>query len=300
MSTPIIAAQKNSAVSAIFDVRDVNYALMTGQAANLIKTLRDPDSGAAAAETVTIVESGTSGYYRWSFTPAKGGMPPKNYMLQLDEPASSRGQILSWLIQSYDALPAIAGPTANLTTLAAVREALKLPAAATGDDAYLTNLISRISEWVKHSTARSLTQTTITRTFNGTGSSVLDLRDWPIISVTSVHESIDYVFDSTTLIASADYHVNTRKGLIRRLGGVPWLEWGDSIQAIFVAGYAAIPVDLEHRVIQTIVEDWRTRQNEGLSSKTLGDGSVVYFPSSDRFKVLRERFAPYALHEVMA
>lgn len=189
---------------------------------------------------------------------------------------------------------------ADLTTLTAVREALKLPAGSTGDDAYLTNLIVRVSAYVKTLTGRSLNQTTVTRVYDGTGGSTLDLRDRPIISVTSIHESVDHLFDSTTLVDSADYYVNLRDGLVRRSPGGAWLPWEDSIQAVFVAGYTSIPSDLEHRVIQTVAEDWRTRQNEGLASKSLGDGSVVYFPSGDRRKALRERFEPYSIRRMMA
>lgn len=299
MSATLIAAQKGQAVKVLFEVYDTNYALMTGQGSLVAVTLRDEDG--AASETVTIAEYGTSGYYSASFTPTKGGMPPKTYWLKIVmSGAGQSSQQSDWTIQSYTALPAYAGATSALTTLAAVREALNLPSSATGDDAYLTNLISRVSESVKRITRRSLTQTTLTEPHDGRRRSWLKLRDWPVISFTSLNEDPDQAWGASTLIASTDFVVDARRGYVYMKNGVLFQRYPQSIRAVYVAGYAAIPADLEQRVIQTVIEDWRTRKNEGLASKTLGDGSVVYFQAGDRFKVLQSRFAPYINFRVAA
>lgn len=282
MATSIIAAQKGSVVAAPFDVRDSSYALMSGQAANVTKTLRDPDTGAVASETVTIAESGSSGYYRWSFTPTKGGMPPKNYLLQLEEPVGSRGQILNWLIQSYDALPAIAGPTSNLTTLANLKEHLRIPDA--GEDAYLTNLIARVSEWIKRETRRVLTQTTLTEIHDGRGRPAFRLRDWPVISFTTLHEDPECVYGANALVDATEYVVDARLGEVIRKFSVPFLRYAQSLRAVYVAGYATIPLDLEMAAIELCALKWRRRKNEGLSSRSLQDGSVTYFTASDYTK----------------
>jgi len=294
VSATLIASQKGQQLTVLFDVVDSSYNLLTGQAALLAVTLRDEDG--AATETVTITEQATAGYYKATFTPTKGGSPPKTYWLKIVESGTGQsGREADWLVQSYDALPAYAGATSDLTTLAAVRETLRLPVSETGDDAYLTRLISRISATVKRITRRALTQTTLTEIHDGRGRPSFRLRDWPVISFTSLHEDPDCAYPASTLLDPTEYVVDARIGEVTRLASMDFSRYPQALKAVYVAGYATVPEDLEHRVIQTIVEDWRTRKNEGVASKSLMDGSIVYYPVGDRQKALRDRFAIYAL-----
>jgi hypothetical protein len=277
VSTTIIAAQKNSLVELVFDVIDLNGANLTGQAASIVKSLRDPDG--AAAETVTIVEQGATGFYKVSFTPTKGGMPPKNYYLRLTEPVGSAERSHQWQIQSYDALPVIAGPTGNLTTLAAVKEQLRITTG--GDDTFLTNAIARVSDFIRRHTGRALTQTTLTELHDGKGSPFIVTRDLPIISVTTLHESTDHVFDATTLIAAADYVVDKAAGRIFRKGGLPFTRWPMTVQVVYVAGYTAIPLDIEQIAIDAVSWKYLHRTSSGYISRTYRDASVTRGSASD-------------------
>ncbi len=296
MSATLIAGQKGSEVAVLFDVLDASGNILTGQAALVTKNLRD-ELG-AAAEAVTVVEQGTSGFYKATFTPTKGGSPPETYFLQILEPAGTFGRAHQWTIQSYDAIPVPAGPVSALTTLSALKEALKIT--TSGDDAYLTNLISRVSAVIKTYTERVLTQTTLTEIHDGLGFSELVLRDGPIISVTSVHESLDQIFDATTLLDAADYVVDTRLARIWRSGYVPFQDWIQSVKVVYVAGYAAIPADLEHRAIVIASREWNLRLAHGVTAKSLGDGNINYYSATELTADDRRHLDAYRRHALIA
>jgi hypothetical protein len=276
VSTTIIAAQKGQTTEIVFDVIDINGANLTGQAASIVKALRDPDG--AAAETVTITEQGSSGFYKWSFNPTKGGMPPKNYYLRLDEPVGSAERVHQWQIQSYTALPSIAGPVANLTTLAHVKESLKIPTATTGDDAFLENSIARMSEWIR-ARIRPLViiQETFTERHTGDGSSFVWLDCRPVLSVASVHESLEWTFNAGSLLASSEYDVGVASILRKNVG---FYSWPRAIQVVYTAGYAAVPLEIEQLAIDAVSWKYQMRTSTsgigGVSSRTLKDGSVTY------------------------
>lgn len=290
----LLLAVKGQIVEALFDVVDPSYALLTGQASLVTKSLRDQDG--AASETVTVVEQGASGYYKASFTPAKGGMPPTEYLLDITEPSGTAGRQHRFLIQVYDSITQVSGVTGSyLTTLANVRQALGLGASDTTDDAFLTNLIARVSEFIKRATRRALTQTTLTEYHNGRGLETLLLRDWPVISMTSIHESVDLprVYDSTTLVSSSGYVVDSELGIIQRPFN-PWYRAFQSIKAIYVAGYASVPLDLEQLAIDLVVAKYRKRALGDVAARSLMDGSISYFPMSDVTAEQRRVIALYA------
>jgi hypothetical protein len=187
---------------------------------------------------------------------------------------------------------------ANLTTLANLKEHLKIESGQTGDDTFLTNVVDRVSQFIKRYTGRVLNQTTLTETYDPMGGDSLLLRDWPVISVTSVHESFDHIFDATTLVAAADYYVNLRVGRIIRIGG-SWFNHRDCVQVVYSAGYATIPTDLEMVALELCAAKWRKRRNEGLASKSLSDGSVVYFSAADLTKDLERALRLYSNAGVM-
>jgi hypothetical protein len=272
VSTTIIAAQKGQTVEIIFDVIDINGANLTGQAATIVKSLRDPDG--AAAETVTITEQGSTGFYKVSYTPTKGGMPPKNYYLRLTEPAGSAERVHQWQIQSYNALPSIAGPVSNLTTLAHVKEALKIT--TTGDDAFLENAIARMSEWIRvRIRPLVIIQETFTERHTGDGSSFVWLDYRPVFSVTSVHESLEWTFNAGSLLAASEYDVGIASILRKNIG---FYRWPRGIQVVYTAGYAAVPLEIEQLAIDAVSWKYQTRTSGmgGVSSRTIKDGSISY------------------------
>lgn len=180
---------------------------------------------------------------------------------------------------------------AELTTLAALKE--QIIVTGTGSDTFLTNLIARASAFIKTVTRRCLNATSLTEYHDGAGHDTIRLRDWPVVSVASIHESADQVWDGTTLVASTDYIVDSRLGRIIKKSGVRFDRHPLSVRAVYTAGYATIPADLEMACLELCVAKWRRRSNEGVQSKQLGDGSIVLFTPADMTADIRRILSPH-------
>lgn len=187
---------------------------------------------------------------------------------------------------------------ANLTTLANLKEQIGMT--GTGNDAFLTNLIARASAFIKTVTHRCIEATSLTEYHDGPGDDRIRLRDWPVISVASVHESADQVWDSTTLIPSTDYLLDARLGRIIRKSGVIFARHPLSVRVIYTGGYATVPADIEMACLELCVAKWRRRSNEGVQSKNLPDGSIVMFSASDISADLRRLLAPHMNYRTAA
>jgi len=186
----------------------------------------------------------------------------------------------------------------SLTTQANVKEALDID--GTDDDNYIDNLILRVDAFVKRYLGRQIESGSVTETHDGTGHSELILRDRPIVSVTTLHQSVDHVFDASTLIAAADYVVDDRRGRIFLKNAVTFQAWIQNIQVVYVAGYAAVPADIEDAAIMLIGSKLNRRNVQGVSSKTLGDGSISYFRSEDLTKEIRNKLDLFRRHKMIA
>jgi len=149
----------------------------------------------------------------------------------------------------------------DLTTLANFKQQFGITTA--NHNSLLSALISQQSEWIKKYTKRDLVDTTYsTQTqntmYDGDGDDTIILKQYPIISITSVHDDSEYTFDATTLIASSDYILDKETGLVI-LKASTFSKGKRNIQILYRAGYATIPADLElacqQRVMASYMED---------------------------------------------
>jgi len=141
----------------------------------------------------------------------------------------------------------------DLTTVAAVKA---ITGAAATDDVLTQDLITKASFWVNKYTSRILAQQTFTEYYDGDGSDTLFLNNYPISSITTVHQDSDRAFGITTLVDSGDYftYVDNRK-LIG--DGDSWDMGKQTIKVVYVAGYAigSIPEDIVNAVTM-LVDFW--------------------------------------------
>lgn len=90
----------------------------------------------------------------------------------------------------------------------------------TGDDTALTAMLGMASAAVRRHCGRNMSTgfaaATYTEHYDGTGAEWLQLREWPLASVTSI-ESLDDAGTYTTIPAT-DYRVELTTGLVYRLG----------------------------------------------------------------------------------
>jgi len=141
----------------------------------------------------------------------------------------------------------------DLTTIAAVNT---LTGAAPSDATLVQSLITKASYWANNYTGRILAQQTFTEYYDGDGTTILFLNNYPIDSITTVHQDSDRTFGTDTLVDSGDYftYADNRK-LIG--DGVYWERGLQTIKVVYVAGYAigSIPEDIVNAVTM-LVDFW--------------------------------------------
>jgi len=162
---------------------------------------------------------------------------------------------------------------ADLTTLANVKAWLGQPAPLP-DDAALALLITGVSGMVEEYLNRTILSAPYTETRSGRGTSLMVLRNHPIIAVTSVTVS-DVVLTQAT---------NTTMTGWRFFSDSIMLNGGDifpiglaNIVIVYTAGYATVPFAIERAVIETVALRWKERDRIGHQSKSMGGETVSFF-----------------------
>lgn len=133
----------------------------------------------------------------------------------------------------------------DLTTWATVQTRFSLDAS---DETEIERLISLASVRAETVTNRVLGAADVTRYYDGNGRDLLDLREYPVNSVTSVHVDQDMDFEAEDAVT--DYKVLTDLGMLYRSGG--WTAGTQNIKVVANVGYSTVPEDLEESVIQLV------------------------------------------------
>ena len=81
---------------------------------------------------------------------------------------------------------------------------------------------------------------------SGDGSDIFQTREWPIVSVTSVHDDTSRLWESTTLKASTDYLLRKDKGWIQlqpqAVKGHIWQDANTNVKLVYTAGYGLFQI----------------------------------------------------------
>ena len=120
------------------------------------------------------------------------------------------------------------------------------------------------------------------------GGRYLYLNEPPVQEITEVLYSYSWEWDSATVYGPSDYAlVNPKAGMV----GFKWGLWPEGAKALRVKstggydpapaegeelpeGYVPIPGDLEGAVCQQVVYEWRRRNDVGIRSVSLPDGTI--------------------------
>lgn len=106
---------------------------------------------------------------------------------------------------------------------------------------------------------------------NGPGRIALDLREWPIQSVTSVHVDQKHQWGSASEVT--DYITDSEKGWLLRTAY--WPRGFANIRVVAEVGYSEIPVDLEESVVQLVGYWLESPGISWLSPQTGGDAASL-------------------------
>lgn len=104
---------------------------------------------------------------------------------------------------------------------------------------------------------RVFEQATFTDIIDGDGSSSILVKNYPIVSVTSINYDVSRVFGSDTLIPSTDYAFDANAGIIKFNGRV-LVEWPQAVKVVYVGGYtpAQMPADLKIAIAKLIIAEY--------------------------------------------
>jgi uncharacterized phiE125 gp8 family phage protein len=174
--------------------------------------------------------------------------------------------------------------TIALVTLAQARLALKVPAATVDavQDAALEDMINRASAFANKWTGRWLLLKSYTEYYDGDGGNSLMLKNYPVDTLTSVHDDPLRVFGASTLIAASDYILDAAGGIIRLWNNaVTFLQGRANIKVVYTAGYplASVPYDIQEAVLMIVQHQYKRvyqDQRIGLASETIGDHTMQY------------------------
>lgn len=134
---------------------------------------------------------------------------------------------------------------ADLTTWATVQTRLNLDASQQAEtERYITVASVRAEQY----TRRTLAAVDDTFLLDGTGRVALDLGQWPVNSVTSVHVDNTRAFTPDTEVT--DYIIRSDIGHL--VGATSWPRGIANVRVVANVGYTSVPADLEESVIQLV------------------------------------------------
>ena len=201
----------------------------------------------------------------------------------------------------------------DLITTAELKEYLAI--AGTGQDTALGGVITRETAAIETYLDRDLvTRGAITEYHLGAFSHAegvelghdIYLRQWPIITVTSVHEG-SRTYDATTLLAVTDYVANLAGGRLTRVAGATgdpevWTSAYRGIRVVYTAGYATtsvVPSAIKDICLRLCALEWAEieRKQHGVSSMSDGLGGVTRYSAARLTPDMKDALAPYARRE---
>lgn len=168
----------------------------------------------------------------------------------------------------------------DLTTAASVKTYLDISASTW--DSLLATLVTSCSVWIENYCGGRRFKnsgTDVTEILDGDpeffGSKVLFLKNYPIISVTSISYATGTLGSPNwNVYDSANYYVkNAGTGEV----------WFDSlpsgrqnIRVIYQGGYDSVPEDLSLACTQLVARIFNKRKSEGVSNESVGGASVMW------------------------
>lgn len=163
-------------------------------------------------------------------------------------------------VQVLKAVGAVAqsGVTGSeLTTLANLKQYLDIDTDQTTDDTFLQNLITRISDDMERYCQRTFNASDLTEYYKGSGTRILLLRNYPVNSVTSIHDDTELEFGADTAIDSDDIKISDAvNGTIILNEGIFTESEKENIKVVYNAGYSTIPSDLEQACIKMCAAEY--------------------------------------------
>lgn len=170
--------------------------------------------------------------------------------------------------------------TANaLVTVDEAKTYLKISAVT--EDSVIENLVNRASTWANDYTGRLLKSRVNTEYYDGDGTGTLQLKQYPVTTLTSLYDDPARAFGAGTAInVTNDVILNGDTGTITLFNAAVAFNVGTmNVKAVYTAGYVTVPESLKEAVLLYIGSAYRREyvdQRFGITSETVGDRTTTY------------------------
>lgn len=177
-----------------------------------------------------------------------------------------------------------------LTTVAAVKDHLGIPAGDQAQDGRLERFINTASDRISNYCERQLVAGDTVDILHGGMTNMVMLQEWPINSISEVAIDSEGVFGPDTVIQPENYRM-VDEGTLLYNTIFPY-GYGN-VRVTYNAGYQTIPSDLEMAAILLVewLHRFRSNQNIGRSALSKGDESVTIL--QDIPPIIRSLLDPY-------
>lgn len=144
----------------------------------------------------------------------------------------------------------------------------------TDDDDFISNLINRYSTLFESHMNKNVLRREYTEYYDGGGNSILFVDQYPITNISGISDDSDWSWADTTLIDADSYRVSNDNYIIFRSTTLG--DYDQNVKITYTAGYKDVPEDIKHACIKEVVRSYDNRQEVGITSKSMLDGSVSY------------------------
>ncbi len=147
----------------------------------------------------------------------------------------------------------------------------------TSADTIIDSLIDRIQSLWDTETNRTWEQTTFTEYYSSEESDTVFLKNYPVSSITTIHDDPDWVYGSDTLVSSDDYTYDEKDGIVYYNGD--FFTGRNNIKVVYVAGYLTTPGWLEQILIRQVAHWYTqgTKQKWDKSSNSMQEGGTTSY-----------------------
>jgi len=151
---------------------------------------------------------------------------------------------------------------------------------ASSDRVQMEDLINSATSYIEDTLLQTkLKARTFTEQVSGSGlGSMLVLKQYPVISVASLHDDIDRVFGDDTLIPTADYYVYEDEGIIELVAS-RFVSGVANVKVVFDGGYNTVPYITEQACKLLVSSEWNSirTQSWGIAARSDGHGDSVTY-----------------------
>ena len=186
----------------------------------------------------------------------------------------------------------------DLVYVATVKERLDIKHA--DDDSLLGTIVTNVSAQIQTHLDRETCATTYTEYFNVMPSQdMFQLRGFPVTSVTTVHNDMEWTFDSSTLLDATEHTCYTDMGVVAVDPGL--LNYGQrALKVVYVGGMATSTAnfmvsfpDVAEAAIEQCAYVYNSRHHIGGQAVTSQSGSVTWAGDVGLLQTVKDKLAPH-------